>query len=144
MCRPVRVSLEILKRVSVWDVQIACKSHRTWLYQQAYYSPCPSLKLYLPLSCMSEPTAVRVSSICRRSSPCWQVIDSGEGGMKMPPAGISGLWPCGTLLVLVCACRSAGVWPPSLTACRGTNRSNRGAVLGFSSGFRISAHFLCC
>lgn len=49
------------------------------------------------------------------------------GAEKKPPMGSSGLWPCAALSGLVCMWECWTV-TPSLTACRGANRSNRGTL----------------
>lgn len=49
------------------------------------------------------------------------------GAAKKPPMGSSGLWPCAALSGLVCMWECWTV-TPSLTACRGANRSNRGTL----------------
>lgn len=107
---------------------------RIWLCQQAYHSTCPSLKLYLCLSCFSQFLAVGVSSVCQsdvgppppqEADRGRQVIDSGEGGREKATNGEQ--WTvtlCSSLWVSV----YVGVLDCDPVTNREANRSNRGAL----------------
>lgn len=74
------VKTESLKNL-IWSMQTLWVEVTQWirLCQQAYFSACPSLKLYLCLLCIPQHPAVAVSSVCQSRCGPPRRLTGGDG-----------------------------------------------------------------